>query len=136
MSTAIFTESPELSSTAKSPWRQAGKGSKASAKTHRKPPEPRPEPPNPFHVGSHGKGWPRWSPCPSRPRRRRPPRQLGRLRSYEGCLPQLPSQPAGEPPVLGTQRQPVSLQLVFRAGQRAAHARRVIKKCITFECIV
>lgn len=59
---------------------------------------------HPSRAGSHGTGWPRWSPCQSQLKRRRRPQQPGHQQSYEDCLPQLPSQPAGEPLVLGTQR--------------------------------
>lgn len=59
---------------------------------------------HPSRAGSRDTGWPQWLPCQSQLRRKRPPQPPGRRQSYEGCLPQLPSQPAGEPLALGTQR--------------------------------
>lgn len=112
ISTAVFTESPELNNTAKSPLRQKAEKQISQAerflasakKTTKAFPQWVTVTSHPSRAGSRGTGWPRWSPCQSRVKRRRPPRQPGRRRSYEGCLPRLPSQPAEEPLVLGTQK--------------------------------
>lgn len=137
ISTAVFTESPELSNTAKSPLRQkAEKISRQSSRVFPGLSQKTTKASHPSRVGSRGTGWPPWSPCQSRLTRRRPPRQPGHRQSYEGCLPRLPSQPAGEPLVLGTQREPVSLRLILRPWQSLCDARRLITKHITFNCVV
>ena len=143
ISKAVFTESPELSNTAKSPVRQKPEmlsseesflASVKKKKYSKSPSWLSAETSHPSHAGSRGTGWPQWSPCQSQPTRKRPPQQPGHQRSYEGCLPRLPSQPAQEPLVLGIQREPVLSQLILRPLWWICHSRRLIVQHIQVYC--
>lgn len=114
--TAVFTWSPELSNTAKSPnsqrnslvflkykafWPQATKQNKTMISY-------------PSHVESHGTGWPQWLPCQSQLKKKTLHRQPSHRQNYEYCLPQLSSLPAEELLVLETQREAAWLKFILR----------------------
>lgn len=130
ISTAVFTGSPELSNTAKSPkgrrnslsflkhklfWPQATKQNKKMISY-------------PSHVGSHGTGWPQWLPCQSLLKKRKLHQQPSHQQNYEYCLPQLSSLPAEELHVLERQRETVSLKFILRDEKIALSSQKINEK--------
>lgn len=132
INTAVFTERPELSNTAKSPsrqkqWHGVQLNTMVSDRHHK---HQKRVISHPSRAGFHGKGWPQWLPYQSPPKRRKLPRQPGHLQSYEDCLPQLPSQPEEEPLVLDAQRS-----FCVTQTKLLCHARWLIIKYNIFICL-